>query len=320
MTLETALAALRAEMRKLGIQSLTVQAEVPLTPQEQLLENAPWLKSQTDWRVSAAVGKESPFLYKGTTITRLAKVSTDPEVWGKLDAVLHHHAGHFGHAKEVRENRVLSVQCLLALIQYLGGGGDPAVAKSADFTRSRWHSKSYGSNVSEGGSLRSAEFREAVLAYLKKGAEPELLPSHPCLRIRAWRKERGLSQAALAKAMDVSRADVIYNWETGRSIPSPDSRVKIASLMGIPAGAWTPYAVSEVIDSATPGGQLRAWRKEKGWDTRRVADELGYRSEVAVHYLEVGRNNPRNDYRIKIEELTGISRTAWNTPASGRKE
>ena len=52
-------------------------------------------------------------------------------------------------------------------------------------------------------------------------------------RIRALRKERGLSQEALAQALEVSR-QAVTKWEDGSSLPSTANLVPLAELTGTP--------------------------------------------------------------------------------------
>lgn len=51
-------------------------------------------------------------------------------------------------------------------------------------------------------------------------------------RLLELRKERGISQARLAKELDVSYAIVCY-WETDKSEPTAPNIVKIANYFGV---------------------------------------------------------------------------------------
>ncbi len=51
-------------------------------------------------------------------------------------------------------------------------------------------------------------------------------------RLLELRKERGISQATLAKALEVSYAVVCY-WETDRSEPTAPNLVKIADFFEV---------------------------------------------------------------------------------------
>ncbi len=74
-------------------------------------------------------------------------------------------------------------------------------------------------------------------------------------RIRALRKERGLSQEALAQALEVSR-QAVTKWEDGSSLPSTANLfalsgffgVPLAELTGTPEGAASPPSASAVLE------------------------------------------------------------------------
>ena len=76
-------------------------------------------------------------------------------------------------------------------------------------------------------------------------------------RIRALRKERGLSQEALAQALEVSR-QAVTKWEDGSSLPSTANLfalsgffgVPLAELTGTPEGAASPSCASAMSEKA----------------------------------------------------------------------
>lgn len=76
-------------------------------------------------------------------------------------------------------------------------------------------------------------------------------------RIRALRKERGLSQEALAQALEVSR-QAVTKWEDGSSLPSTANLfalsgffgVPLAELTGTPEGAASPSSASAMSEKA----------------------------------------------------------------------
>lgn len=53
-------------------------------------------------------------------------------------------------------------------------------------------------------------------------------------RLRALRKERKISQGALAAQLGISQ-QAVGKWETGRSTPDPGTLRKIADLFGVSA-------------------------------------------------------------------------------------
>lgn len=74
-------------------------------------------------------------------------------------------------------------------------------------------------------------------------------------RIRALRKERGLSQEALAQALEVSR-QAVTKWEDGSSLPSTANLfalsgffgVPLAELTGTPEGAAPPLSTAAISE------------------------------------------------------------------------
>ena len=74
-------------------------------------------------------------------------------------------------------------------------------------------------------------------------------------RIRALRKERGLSQEALAQALEVSR-QAVTKWEDGSSLPSTANLfalsgffgVPLAELTGTPEGAASPSSTAAISE------------------------------------------------------------------------
>ena len=73
--------------------------------------------------------------------------------------------------------------------------------------------------------------------------------------LQHYRKRRGLSQAELAEAMDVSR-QTVSKWETGTALPSAENLLALSKLYGVPVDALlngeTVEAVSELIPESVP--------------------------------------------------------------------
>ena len=57
-------------------------------------------------------------------------------------------------------------------------------------------------------------------------------------RIRALRKESGLSQEALAQALEVSR-QAVTKWEDGSSLPSTANLFALSGFFGVPLAELT---------------------------------------------------------------------------------
>lgn len=68
-------------------------------------------------------------------------------------------------------------------------------------------------------------------------------------RIRALRKERGISQEALAQALDVSR-QAVTKWEDGSSFPSTANLLALSGFFGVPLSELT--GTPEPAASAAP--------------------------------------------------------------------
>ena len=79
-------------------------------------------------------------------------------------------------------------------------------------------------------------------------------------RIRTLRKERGLSQEALAQALEVSR-QAVTKWEDGSSLPSTANLFALSGFFGVPLAELT----------GTPDGNAPASISEKTRDKRAKA-------------------------------------------------
>ena len=85
-------------------------------------------------------------------------------------------------------------------------------------------------------------------------------------RIRALRKERGLSQEALAQALEVSR-QAVTKWEDGSSLPSTANLFALSGFFGVPLAELTgtpdgnaPASISEKTrDKRTKTLRISAW-------------------------------------------------------------
>ena len=75
--------------------------------------------------------------------------------------------------------------------------------------------------------------------------------------IRTLRKERGLSQEALAQALEVSR-QAVTKWEDGSSLPSTANLFALSGFFGVPLAELT----------GTPDGNAPASISEKTRDKR----------------------------------------------------
>lgn len=83
-------------------------------------------------------------------------------------------------------------------------------------------------------------------------------------RIRTLRKERGLSQEALAQALEVSR-QAVTKWEDGSSLPSTANLFALSGFFGVPLAELT----------GTPDGNAPASISEKTRDKRTKTLRMG---------------------------------------------
>lgn len=81
-------------------------------------------------------------------------------------------------------------------------------------------------------------------------------------RIRALRKERGISQEALAQALDVSR-QAVTKWEDGSSFPSTANLLALSGFFGVP--------LSELTGTPEGGASAATPAAEAAYSTRRRA-------------------------------------------------
>lgn len=88
-------------------------------------------------------------------------------------------------------------------------------------------------------------------------------------RIRALRKEHGLSQEALAQALEVSR-QAVTKWEDGSSLPSTANLFALAGFFSVPLAelTGTPESTSRAAHSWCI--RKRTPHAHKGFDHRRV--------------------------------------------------
>ena len=71
-------------------------------------------------------------------------------------------------------------------------------------------------------------------------------------RIRTLRKERGLSQEALAQALEVSR-QAVTKWEDGSSLPSTANLFALSGFFGVPLAelTGTPEGTASLPNAAS---------------------------------------------------------------------
>lgn len=122
-------------------------------------------------------------------------------------------------------------------------------------------------------------------------------------RLRELRRQRGLSQLALAKLLGVSQ-QAVGKWETGRSTPDPQTIMALAAQLNISTGdllgesapatpasfSVSPYRAAEehlipVIGTVRAGYGALAMEEDYGEEYARVKDPGSY------FYLKVKGNS-----------------------------
>lgn len=80
-------------------------------------------------------------------------------------------------------------------------------------------------------------------------------------RIRTLRKERGLSQEALAQALEVSR-QAVTKWEDGSSLPSTANLFALSGFFGVPLAelTGTPEVAASLPNAASISKKQRRIR------------------------------------------------------------
>ena len=80
-------------------------------------------------------------------------------------------------------------------------------------------------------------------------------------RIRTLRKERGLSQEALAQALEVSR-QAVTKWEDGSSLPSTANLFALSGFFGVPLAelTGTPEGAASLPNAASISKKQRRIR------------------------------------------------------------
>ena len=72
---------------------------------------------------------------------------------------------------------------------------------------------------------------DAVRAAVLEGIRPEVPALRPALTIRHWRKEKGLTQKAMADKLGVSWQS-IQHWEYGVCAPCAEVKERLAAILG----------------------------------------------------------------------------------------
>jgi DNA-binding transcriptional regulator YiaG len=114
-------------------------------------------------------------------------------------------------------------------------------------------------------------------------------------RLLAWRRSRGLSRRAFAKALGVSEASV-FEWERHGHAPRPEVQERVARLLAGRAAAL-PTPTRRVTPAA-----IRAFRARHSWSRRRLALAIGV-SEATIHGWETGAHLPLPLLQARLSAL-----------------
>jgi transcriptional regulator with XRE-family HTH domain len=121
-------------------------------------------------------------------------------------------------------------------------------------------------------------------------------------RIREAREKKGVSQAALAKEMGVSRATV-WGWETGEILQIRTEKIpKLAAFLDIPTSALTPFGGGGVTplekDHKTRFVPLLQWSDLK----HIVGGKMKLSALKRPKYIEVDLEVPPDCIFLRIED------------------
>lgn len=122
-------------------------------------------------------------------------------------------------------------------------------------------------------------------------------------RIRTLRKERGLSQEALAQTLEVSR-QAVTKWEDGSSLPSTANLFALAGFFSVPLAELTGTPESTSPAPPTAGVSEKERRMaHKGFDHRRVCAARCQRAGAplvrgAVFYCRAAYSGRRFSHRL----------------------
>ena len=120
-------------------------------------------------------------------------------------------------------------------------------------------------------------------------------------KLVALRKEKGLTQSAVAEKLDVSR-QAISRWESGIALPSTDNLKSLSALYGVPIDYLLNSDVERERDQVQTdmhcGEQAIPQRKDK---RKRVIIGLAILLLVAIVVLAFTKERSKQD--ILIEEM-----------------
>lgn len=122
-------------------------------------------------------------------------------------------------------------------------------------------------------------------------------------KLVALRKEKGLTQLAVAEKLDVSR-QAISRWESGIALPSTDNLKSLSALYGVPVD----YLLNDTIERGHDKGQAGTQCSErtvpqKRDKTKRVVISVAILLLVAVVVIACAVAKERAKQNILIEKM-----------------
>ena len=118
-------------------------------------------------------------------------------------------------------------------------------------------------------------------------------------RISRYRKARGLSQAGLARELDVPVV-MIYNWETGGVIPNLSNRLRLEAFFGDSIYNEDPPVVSRKVASILT---LAVKNKAKKLPFARFIAEVSRYVDFEMDYMDIVEAYVTEKWEIKENRM-----------------
>lgn len=131
-------------------------------------------------------------------------------------------------------------------------------------------------------------------------------------KIKMFRKELEMTQAALAKKLGVTQGTV-WHWENGKSLPTRDKLIAMAYLFDCTVHDLIGDLILSMYKTdRSGGGGTRDWliqlRKEKHITQAELARRVGI-AQPSLFSIERGHHNPKPENAKKIADILGFD---WN--------
>jgi len=140
-------------------------------------------------------------------------------------------------------------------------------------------------------------------------------------KLRYLRTRNELTQAELARRLELASHAHVSNLETGRFEPSLEVIVAVAELFGVRLEYLMREDVStealveqqyqraegEAVDAAFFGSNLARLRVERGLTQAQLAEQLGLSAHAHVSFLESGRKQPSIELVLRAAARFGVT-------------